>query len=87
MASIQEVLSELKAEKQRGGKIVKNWHDGLPSTSKWYPGSKADPLCKECEGMGYLRLDLPVGHRYFGKVFTCECVGRMMNGRSIPETP
>ena len=24
-------------------------------------------------GMGYLRLDLPVGHRYFGKIFLCEC--------------
>jgi len=79
MASIQEVLDQLRQERMGGKKLVKDWHDNIPPGSKWFPGSKADPACKSCEGMGYLRIDLPVGHRLFGQVHTCECVERMRN--------
>ena len=82
--TILEVIQELKAYKQGSStnKLIKNWSDEIHPDSKWYPGSKADPHCKSCEGMGYVRLDLPIGHRYFGKVFECECVVRMMASRN-----
>lgn len=41
--------------------IQKNWD---------LPG---DPDCPLCEGVGFLRSDLPVGHHEFGKVKLCTC--------------
>lgn len=32
-----------------------------------------DPNCSHCGGLGYLRLDLPVGHPEFGKLRLCTC--------------
>jgi DNA replication protein DnaC len=32
-----------------------------------------DPNCPHCGGLGYLRLDLPLGHPDFGKIQTCIC--------------
>jgi DNA replication protein DnaC len=32
-----------------------------------------DPNCPECGGLGYLRLDVPVGHPQFGKLQICSC--------------
>src|SRR5687767_11716657 len=32
-----------------------------------------DPNCPHCGGMGYLRVDVPVGHADFGKLEICVC--------------
>jgi DNA replication protein DnaC len=32
-----------------------------------------DPNCPYCSGLGYLRVDLPVGHPDFGKLVICSC--------------
>lgn len=32
-----------------------------------------DPNCPICKGLGYVRLDVPVGHPLFGKLFPCTC--------------
>jgi DNA replication protein DnaC len=32
-----------------------------------------DPACPICHGLGYIRLDVPVGHPHFGKLFPCTC--------------
>jgi DNA replication protein DnaC len=32
-----------------------------------------DPNCPHCNGLGYLRKDVPVGHVDFGKIHTCSC--------------
>jgi DNA replication protein DnaC len=34
---------------------------------------QGDPNCPNCQGLGYYRLDLPLGHPEFGKVHLCEC--------------
>ncbi len=34
------------------------------------------PDCPLCHGMGYVRLDVPVGHPDFGKLFPCTCRAR-----------
>ncbi len=69
-----EVIQEMKAYKQGGNRLVNNWSDYIHSDTKWFPGSRADPKCQLCEGMGYVRFDLPLGNPNFGKIFECECV-------------
>lgn len=32
-----------------------------------------DPSCPHCGGLGYLRMDVPLGHTDFGKLQICEC--------------
>lgn len=41
-----------------------------PPASEELPGKKD---CPHCGGLGYLRLDLPVGHPNFGKLQPCVC--------------
>lgn len=36
-------------------------------------GLLGDPNCEICAGIGYIRLELPVGHPDFGKVQICTC--------------
>jgi DNA replication protein DnaC len=40
-----------------------------------------DPHCPVCGGVGYLRLDLPVGHPDFGKLQLCTCRAGQVNRR------
>ena len=37
------------------------------------PQGIGDPNCRICRGMGYIRLDVPVGHPHFGRLFPCTC--------------
>lgn len=32
-----------------------------------------DPDCSLCEGLGYIRHDVPEDHPHFGRIFDCEC--------------
>lgn len=32
------------------------------------------PVCPKCNGAGWLRLDVPLGHPSFGRLFKCECI-------------
>ena len=32
-----------------------------------------DPHCPLCRGLGYISLDVPLGHPHFGKLFPCSC--------------
>lgn len=71
MMRIGEAISNMKAS--RSGTTVKNWRDMLPPGSRWNPGDPGNPACQVCEGTGYLRMDLPINHPYFGRVFLCDC--------------
>jgi len=73
MKSIGELLTELNIRKS-GQKMVRDWKSMLPVGSRWHPGDPGDPACQICEGIGYLRVDLPVGHPDFGKLLLCYCV-------------
>lgn len=37
------------------------------------PNTLGDPNCPYCQGAGYLRVDVPVGHPNFGKLEICSC--------------
>lgn len=34
------------------------------------------PVCPICQGAGWLRHDVPLGHRLFGQLFECQCTKR-----------
>lgn len=88
MKTANEVVAEMK-RRAASPQIERDWKQHISKTSKWYQGSKADPECKICEGMGYVRFDLPVGHYDFGKIFECECVmpfqAKSNSNRRTPE--
>jgi len=35
-----------------------------------------EEVCPKCKGAGWLRLDVPLGHPSFGRLFKCECIQR-----------
>jgi len=37
------------------------------------PENSPKPICPICGGIGFLRLDAPVGHPKFGKIVPCDC--------------
>lgn len=86
MKSINELLSEMKTRKS-GVKFVHDWRSRLPAGSRWNPGDPGKADCKICEGIGYLRVDLPIGHPDFGKLFLCECTnGRVKQMPALPSS-
>lgn len=87
--NISDVMEELK----RGSanpQLVQNWKALVPAGSKWFPGCIGLADCTVCKGTGFLRLDLPVGHKYFGKLMLCDCTKRspvLLQLRAQKETP
>jgi len=45
----------------------------LPPDSRWMWGDVGKPDCRVCLGLGFVRLDVPVGHPDFGWLFDCPC--------------
>lgn len=72
MQTIAEAIAEMQVTKQ-ARQLIPNWRATLPPGSRWQPNDIGDPACPECKGVGYLRIDLPVGHPMFGKLFECDC--------------
>jgi DNA replication protein DnaC len=61
-------------------KMVENMSkESTPSSSSIEPAFlhlhdlPGDPDCPLCHGVGYLRVDVPVGHPEFGKLRVCDC--------------
>jgi hypothetical protein len=75
MEHVKDVIAQIKTQRHgnKGG-LVHDWRDMIPPGSRWQPGDPGNPACKICGGTGYVRLELPVGHPKFGKIFLCDCV-------------
>lgn len=60
-----------------------------PTSSNTEPGQDragdliGDPNCPICGGVGYYRLDLPLGHPDFGKLHACDCRMREISQRAL----
>jgi DNA replication protein DnaC len=60
-----------------------------PTTSNTEPpdarsnGLAGDPNCPICAGIGYVRLDVPLGHPDFGKLQPCDCRRREISQRVL----
>jgi hypothetical protein len=80
--SINAALEEMKQQPRRQKEYVKDWRNMIPKGSRWFPGCPGNPSCKDCDGMGYVRLDVPVSHKYFGKIFLCTCVDEINAARA-----
>jgi DNA replication protein DnaC len=72
MQSLAEFLA-IEKSRHGGPRLVENWTEYVPSGSRWRPGDVGDAGCPTCLGVGYVRLDLPLSHPDFGKLFTCDC--------------
>lgn len=82
MENIRSVLARLQ-QPQETRRLVDDWATQLPGGSRWFPGATGDPACSACRGIGYLRLELPLGHPSFGKLFVCECAeGKVQAARA-----
>lgn len=74
LLSIRE-FAELarSAQGQQAVKIAHEWKQLLPPGSKWQPGLPGMYDCAVCFGLGFVSVDLPLGHKKHGKLFSCEC--------------
>jgi DNA replication protein DnaC len=73
---IEETLKKAANGMQNG----KTTSSESPSTF-WKHDLPGDPNCPICDGVGYLRQDLPVGHPDFGKLHVCTCRQGQINQR------
>jgi hypothetical protein len=70
---VSEVIARLRIEMIEAQARAQG-EEQPPPGSRWQKGDPGDPACEICEGTGYVRFDLPVGHEFFGRIFLCECV-------------
>jgi len=43
------------------------------------------PVCAVCNGAGWLRVDVPLGHPSFGRLFKCECIKQTEERQRVGE--
>lgn len=72
MKTLREFTEQM--QKPKSVQLVRDWREMIPEGSRWMPGDPGNPACRICEGIGYLRVDLPVGHPDFGQLLLCDCV-------------
>jgi DNA replication protein DnaC len=63
---IEETLRRLAEDMSKASSQT----SGIPETNAAPVG---DPDCPHCNGSGYIRKDLPLGHADFGKIEICTC--------------
>jgi DNA replication protein DnaC len=67
--------------KEKIGKTLEKIQGDIPKASSQTSSTElkpkieplGDPNCPICQGVGYLRYDVPLGHEKFGKVEMCTC--------------
>ena len=71
---VGDVIIRIKTKRtSRNVQYVSDWRERIPQWSRWTPGCPGLPDCETCKGLGYVRLDLPIGHPDQGKLFLCDC--------------
>jgi len=77
--TIGQAVADLRAHvaRNRAEKFnVAALQRALPLGSRWLWGDVGRPDCRVCLGLGFVRLDVPVGHPDFGRLFLCDCCER-----------
>jgi DNA replication protein DnaC len=67
---IDETLKKLAKNISKANSPITSNTDQANQRANDLPG---DPNCPICGGIGYYRLDVPVGHPEFGKLHFCDC--------------
>jgi DNA replication protein DnaC len=70
MSKIEETLKKIAAGTSKETTPTSSSTSLDTGKANELPG---DPNCPICEGVGYLRQDLPIGHPDFGKLELCSC--------------
>ncbi|MFM9108600.1 MAG: ATP-binding protein [Chloroflexota bacterium] len=47
--------------------------------------AEPEPRCPVCKDAGWVKLDVPVGHPFFGKLLPCQCKQAAMESRNAEE--
>jgi len=58
-------------------------HPSRAESSGGQAGGQDEEVCPICKGLGYVRLDLPVGHPDFGRLFPCTCREAELQARRL----
>ena len=64
---INKTLARVQSDTQTVNS--QNSSSEIERLEKWL----GDPNCPHCGGVGYLRMDVPLGHEKFGKLEPCIC--------------
>jgi DNA replication protein DnaC len=75
MSKIDEILKKIAADTSRENTLSSS---NIEPTIQQH-NLLGDPNCPICGGLGYVRVDVHVGHPDFGKVFPCTCRQRQIN--------
>ena len=67
--SIEEILKKIKANTSIESSPDSDFQ--IPPDTEY--GLAGDPDCPHCKGLGYVRLEVPLGHPDFGKAQVCVC--------------
>jgi len=73
MESLHSAINRIQGNRSESRRLVDDWQSTLPADSRWRPGDLGEPACPVCHGIGYVRVEAPVGHPLFGKLFVCDC--------------
>lgn len=57
----------------------------LPSPNATGSGSAPAPMCPTCRGIGFLRMNAPVGHPHFGRLMPCTCRQQAAYAPPVPQ--
>jgi len=59
----------------------REWRNGVAEER----GETGQPACPKCGGMGYVTLEVPLGHPQFGKAVPCDCQQREIEERRLAQ--
>ncbi len=78
MESLSELLKQFKvvSPAENGGdtssSVARTDHGGVPP-SVTLNGGQEPSVCPDCDGIGWVRHEVPVEHQDFGRLFPCRC--------------
>jgi DNA replication protein DnaC len=71
MSKIDKELKKIAADTSRASSPISSSTKADALAAKG--GLLGDPACPVCAGIGYVRIDVPVGHPDFGRLQVCTC--------------
>jgi DNA replication protein DnaC len=81
---VEEILPEiaagtLKASMETSSSTEREWRMAVAEEKR------AEVLCPICRGMGFITVDVPLGHPNYGKAVVCECQQKEIEARRLAQ--
>jgi len=82
MQQVEEILSKVaddisKASMETSSNAESEWRSAV------HAEGEGKPPCELCGGLGFVTLEVPVGHPQFGRAVPCECKQEELEARRI----